>query len=324
MIHVIISGMRGGVYDFAHILQAEIRPDVVKVVPLSASTAAAWEIQAGDSIVLQMSGREFSKKGVPLWLLREMEMRRHEIKRFGVFFHELYAFGPPWKSAFWLSPAQRHIVRRLAEMSDFWMTNREGSAQWLRRYAGYKPHAVLPVFSTVGELQSLPTARKRNLVVFGRAPLRTISYRAAGRELFQWASRQSLEIHDVGSPVTDTQVMDALTANGVIQHGRLEAGQISDLMRGALFGIIAYPVDYIAKSSVFAAYCAHGLCPVILSKGYAPSDGLLAWQHYLPGVPTEIVDADKAQQIGEVAWRWYRVHGVAYHGTVLSKFLAIE
>ena len=118
--------------------------------------------------------------------------------------------------------------------------------------------------------------------------------------------------------------MDTLTANDEIQHGRLETGEISDVMRGARFGVIAYPVNYIAKSGVFAAYCAHGLCPVILSKGYAPSDGLLAGQHYLPGFPTGIVDADKAQQLGEGAWRWYQTHGVGCHYAVLRKLLALE
>jgi len=324
MIHIVIPDMQGGVYDFAHTLQGKIGPNVVKPVPLSARSVRSWRTHAGDSVVLQMSGFGFSKRGVPLWLLREMEMRHNKVKRFGVFFHELYAFGPPWKYAFWVSPVQRHVVRRLAEMSDFWMTNREGSAQWLRRYAGNKPHAVLPVFSTIGEPQPLPAARKNSLVVFGSAGLRTVTYRAAGRGLFQWAKRQSLEIHDIGSPVMDTQVMDALTANGVIQHGRLGADNISELMQDALFGIIAYPVDYIAKSSVFAAYCAHGLCPVVLSKGgYPPSDGLLAGQHYLLGPPTGIVNAGSAQQIGEGAWKWYQSHGVGYHAAALCQLLGV-
>ncbi len=266
MIHLIIPDIQGGVQDFASILQVEMGPDMVDLVPLSVSNVTSWKIQPGDSVFLQMSGYGFSKRGTALWLLREMEKRRHEIKSFGVFFHELYAFGPPWKSAFWVSPIQRHVVRRLTELSDFWMTNREGSAQWLRRYAGHKPHAVLPVFSTVGEPQSLSAARKRRLVVFGSAGLRTVTYRAAGSELFQWAKRQSIEIHDIGSTVMDVQVKDTIKANGVTQHGRLEAHDISDLMRGSLFGLVAYPVNYVAKSSVFATYCAHGLCPVLLSS----------------------------------------------------------
>ena len=323
MIHLVMPDVQGGVYDFACILQAEIGPDVVNMVPLSVGNAAAWQIGAGDSVVLQMSGFGFSKSGVPLWLLREVEIRRDEMERFGIFFHEIYAFGPPWKYAFWISHLQRYIVRQLAAMSDFWMTNRGGSAQWLRQYAGHKPHAVLPVFSAVGELHSLPAARKNRLVVFGSSELRTRTYRIAGAALFQWAKRQALELHDIGAPVTDELVMNALTANGVVQHGRLEAGNISDLMRDALFGIIAYPVNYIAKSSVFAAYCAHGLCPVVISEGYAPSDGLLAAHNYLPGIPTCLVNADKAQQIGAGAWGWYQPHGVASHVAKLRQFLDV-
>ena len=322
MIHLIVSGRPGGVYDFARILQTEMGADIVNLVLFPVGTTRHSKIQAGDSLILMMTGYEYSKRGTALWLLREMERQRHKIKKFGVFFHELYAFGPPWQSAFWLSPVQRYVVRRMAEISDFWMTNREESAQWLCRYAGHKPHAVLPVFSTVGEPQSLPATRKNRLMVFGGAGLRTKTYRTAGRELFQWAKRQSLEIHDVGSPVTDTQVMDTLTANGVIQHGRLEASQISDLMRDALFGVTAYPVNYMAKSSVFATYCAHGLCPMILSNGkYAPADGLLAGQHYLPGVPTGLVDIDKTHRIGEDAWGWYQSHAVASHCNALRYFL---
>ncbi|MBU2858407.1 hypothetical protein HF289_16620 [Acidithiobacillus ferrooxidans] len=323
MIHFAVPDKQGGVCDFSRILQSEMGTDMVNVVPLSVSNATAWEIQSGDSVVLQMSGYGFSKRGAPLWLLREMERRRHESSKFGVFFHELYAFGPPWKSAFWVSPAQRYVVCRLAEMSDFWMTNREGSAQWLRRYAGNKPHAVLPVFSNVCEIQSLPAVRKNRLVVFGSAGLRTTAYRTAGRGLLQWAKRQSIEIHDVGPTVTDPQVMETLMGGGVIQHGRLEADKISDLMRDSRFGVIAYPIGFIAKSGVFAAYCAHGLCPVILSKGHAPSDGLLAGQHYLPGIPTGIVNADKAQRIGEGAWGWYQSHKLACHVAALREFLDI-
>ena len=324
MIHLVMPDVQGGVDDFARILQAEIGPDIVHLVPLSVGNAGEWQIRAGDSVVLQMSGYGFSKRGTALWLLREMERRRNEIKSFGVFFHELYAFGPPWKSAFWVSPVQRNVVRRLAEISDFWMTNREGSAQWLRQYAGHKPYAVLPIPSTIGELKSLPDARRGRVVVFGSAWLRTHTYRAAGRALFQWAHQQSIEIHDIGSPVTDRQVVDALTSNGVCKHGRLEGDNISDLMQDALFGIIAYPVDYIAKSSVFAAYCAHGICPIVLSKKYMPSDGLLSGQHYLPGVPAGIVGDNKVQQLGKGAWGWYQSHTVVSHGNALQYFLDLR
>lgn len=307
----------GGVCDFAYKLQASIGQDAVRLVHLSKENAADWKIDPEDSVVLQMSGYGFDERGAPLWLLHEIEKRRKHIKTLGVFFHELYAFGPPWTSSFWLSPVQRHIARRLAEMSDFWMTSREGSAQWLRRYVQDKPQAVLPVFSTIGEPDSFAQVRLSRIVVFGSAGLRHATYQAAGDKLFAWAKQASLEIHDIGAPVTDGQVAVTLHANGVIQHGRLDDREIGRLMQDALFGLLAYPVDYVAKSSVFAAYCAHGMCPILISRSYVQEDGLIARVHYLPGVPNAVA-AERAEIIGRTAWVWYQPHNLSHHAAFIN------
>ena len=181
----------GGVYDFSCKLQDKIGHDSLCLVHLTRENAAHWAINAGDTVILQMSGYGFAERGAPLWLLHELETRRKHIKTFGVFFHELYAFGPPWSSSFWLSPVQRHIARGLAEISDFWMTSRAGSSQWLARFAGDKPHAVMPVFSTIGEPDALPHARLPKVIVFGSAGLRQTTYRAGGDKLFAWAKQAS-------------------------------------------------------------------------------------------------------------------------------------
>lgn len=320
MIHLLVPPQKaGGVYDFACKLQGAIGPGSVRLVHLSKENVADWKVGSDDTVVLQLSGYGFDKRGAPLWLIREIEGRRKHIKTFGVFFHELYAFGPPWSSAFWLSPVQRHIARRLARMSDFWMTSREGSAQWLRQVAGDKPHAVLPVFSTIGEPDSVATTRLSRMVVFGSAGLRQATYQAAGNRLFEWARQASLEIHDIGAPVTDARLLEALRVNGVVQHGRLDDRAVRTLMQDALFGLLAYPVEYVAKSSVFAAYCAHGICPVLISNRYVQADGLVAGSHYLPGMPG-IDGMGQAKIVGQVAWEWYQPHSVAGHLDTLNNF----
>ncbi|MBI5430570.1 MAG: hypothetical protein HY938_08955 [Nitrosomonadales bacterium] len=295
----------------------------MQLVHLSKESTADWKVDKDDTVVLQMSGYGYARRGAPLWLLRELEARRNDIKTLGIYFHELYAFGPPWSSSFWLSPVQRHIASRLAELSDFWMTNREGSAQWLRRYAGDKPHAVLPVFSNVGESIKLPAIGLPRIVVFGSAGLRQASYQAAGDELFSWAKSASLEIHDIGPPIADTQLDEILCANGVIQHGRLDEREVGSLMEGAQFGLLAYPAEYVAKSSVFAAYCAHGICPVVISKNYVQADGLVADNHYL----TEVPDAKamlSAPNIGLAAREWYRPHNLESHATMLLNYIGAK
>ena len=321
MIHLIVPPLEsGGVYDFACKLRDAIGHSLACLVHLSSANANRWKVDRDDVVFLQLSGYGFDNRGMPLWLLHEMKRRRNLIKSFGVFFHELYAFGPPWSSSFWLSPVQRHIARRLAEMSGFWMTSREGSAQWLERFAGDKPHAVLPVFSTIGEPNELVRARLPKVIVFGSPGLRQATYQAAGANLFAWATRASLEIHDIGAPVPDRQLVEMLRSNGVVLHGRLDDKETRRAMASSMFGLLAYPVEYVAKSSVFAAYAAHGLCPILISKNYMQADGLMSNIHYLPGI-SYITAIGDSGTVGQAALRWYQPHGMNKHIDTINEFI---
>ncbi len=316
MIHLLTPPSQGGVFDFTSLLEAELGAEQARLIPLTRENAA--EALSADAVFLQLSGYGFARRGAPLWLLDQLRKRRSQMGILGVYFHELYAFGPPWRASFWTSPAQRHVTRHIAEMADFWMTSREASAQWLRRFAGGKPHAVLPVFSNVGEAAMFFPVRTPKIVVFGGAGLRQATYRAAGEALFAWAGRESLAVHDVGPLIEDACISALLRANGVAQHGRLEGHAVYRLLEDALFGIVSYPVEYVAKSGVFGAYCAHGICPVLFSQNYVPADGLLVGQHYLPGIPSEGIDIDKAALVGRAAWDWYQPHRLSCHVDALG------
>ncbi len=272
--------------------------------------------------LLHLSGYGYAKRGAPLWLLNKLEADRANIKTLGVYFHELYALGPLWSSAFWLSPVQRLIARRIAELSDFWMTNREDSAQWLCRFAADKPHAVLPVFSNVGEMPAYSSKRAPKIVVFGGAALRAATYRAAGEKLFEWVRTQGFELHDIGPVMNEPAITDTLTRAGATVHGRLEVEEASLILSEASFGVVKYPVGAAAKSGVLAAYCAHGVCPILISESYATSDGLVADKHYLAGMPAVRVNEEMAEGIGNAAWEWYQPHGTGAHVTTQQTLLS--
>ena len=322
MIQLVVPvAIKGGVYDFACRQQEVFGDRVARLNYLSRDNAADWQVGPDDTVVLQMSGYGFDKRGAPLWLPQILEQRRKYIKYFGVFFHELYAFGPPWSSSFWLSPVQRHIARRLAEISDFWMTSRQGSAQWLERFAGTKPHAVLPVFSTIGEPDDIARARLPRVIVFGSPGLRYATYQMAGANLFAWARQAALEIHDIGAPLADRHLSETLRSNGVVLHGRLEAIEIRHAMANAMYGLLAYPVEYVAKSSVFAAYAAHGLCPVLMSESYPSADGLVARRNYFPGFAGASITTEDAIAVGIAAFEWYKPHRLQRHTDVVRGFM---
>lgn len=311
----------GGVYDFSRKLQSAIGEDQASLVHLSKHGVADWVVVPGDAFVLQFSGYGFDRRGVPLWLLHAIKNRRREIRQLGVFFHELYAFGPPWTSSFWLSPLQRNIAKELIGLSDFWMTSREGSAVWLRRYGREHRSVVLPVFSNVGELASLPNSRMPWLVVFGSRELRRQAYRNAGEKLFAWAKREGLQVHDIGAPLADTELLKLLLANGVIQHGLLDEQEAHDVLSCAMFGLVSYPERFVAKSGVFAAYCAHGACPILLSDTHVATDGLVAGKHYLPGIPTRCNASLVASEVGGEAWSWYQGHCLEKHASKLCEMV---
>jgi hypothetical protein len=306
----------GGVKDYAINLQSLLKPKCSEIISITKTT-----ILKNNNIFLHYSGYGFEKRGIPFWLINKIKIDNLKINTLGIFFHELYAFGKVTSSAFWLSPIQRHIARRLAERSDFWITNREGSAQWLRRFAGDKPHAVLPVFSNVGEMSIYSPERLSKIVIFGSAALRSETYRVTGKSLFSWAREQQLEVHDIGPIITDSALSKFLKISGVIQHGRIESDEVSKILSDAMFGILTYPVDYAAKSSVLGAYCAHGVCPILISKKNESIDGLIAGTNYLAGIPEKNILKNISENIGSSAWTWYQPHRIMMHVKILNQLL---
>jgi hypothetical protein len=275
----------------------------------------------GDCL-LHYSGYGFSRNGAPVWLVRKLRAERSGIKRLGIFFHELYAFGPPWKSAFWTSPAQRWVARSLVDLCDFWMTSREGSSRWIGADGADKPHAVLPVPSNVGAAAFYDPRRRPEVVVFGSSAVREATYLRGGTALVRWILQQGLVLQDVGAPLRDPAARALAAQAGAVQHGLLPVEEVRALLSKASFGVVSYPLPYIAKSGVFASFAAYGVAPVILSDDFVEDDGLHAGEHYLPGVPSACVTRSEAERIGRTAWAWYQPHGISAHASTALRFFA--
>lgn len=274
---------------------------------------------SGDMLLLHFSGYGFQKRGVPTWLLEETKRLRSRFKVFGVVFHELYASGPPWTSAFWLSGIQRRIAKDLLDQADFWLTNREMAAKWLLSQNASAPHRVLPVFSNVGEPEVLDNERDASIAVFGSEALRSQVYAAGDGEIFRFAKRHKLRIDDIGKPMQDTAMAASLAEAGVIRHGMLPSTQVSESLATARFGALCYPADFVGKSGIFAAYAAHGVCPILLGNELGAYDGLQPNVHYAAGFGA-LAGAQNLDPwlIGRAARRWYEPHRIAAHSAGLQ------
>jgi hypothetical protein len=304
----------GGVRDYA---SAVGHPLHAPLMELKHDTDTAT--LSGDFVLLHFSGYGFEKRGIPLWLVRRIRGLRTQFKAVGVVFHELFATGPPWGSAFWLSGVQQRIARELLLACDFWLTNREDAARWLLTQSKSTPHRVLPVFSNVGEPDAVDTERRRRVVVFGSAGIRAQVYEWADGEIFRSAKRHGLEIHDIGPAMPEGLLSQRMVHEGVVTHGKLAAEQVSAALSEAAYGALAYPADYVSKSSIFAAYCAHAVCPILLAKDYGRHDGLTANVHYARGFGALEEATIDARRVGREARKWYEPHRIDAHVAALRE-----
>ncbi len=307
----------GGVRDYAEIMSRHIPSRIL--APTEQTPLADY---GGGDIVLNFSGYGYHPRGIPSWMVERLAQLRAGGSRVGIFFHELFATEPPWRSAFWLGPTQRRIAADLGNLASYWLTNCDSAAQWLRTNCTPAPHRVLPVYSNVGEPSPQPGPRADKVVIFGGSAIRSNSYRRLGPDFWRWILEQGLSVHDIGPPIESSDY-DRLRESGRIRaHGSLPADQVSEYLARARFGLLCYPPHLVAKSGVFAAYCAHGVCTVLLADRYQPHDGLQPNVHYAAGLDAlENGTADPAT-LGAAAFAWYQPHCVQAHAQAFRALMA--
>ena len=272
----------GGVHDFAAALRSEwarqgCQSELLALERAAARTRSLAErlvmlsssAQQPCSVLLHFSGYGYDKRGLCTWLLhalRDAQQRLGPRLRIVTLFHELSASSPPWQSAFWLGPLQARIARQLAALSAAVATNTAQHAQWLRAQARVPaavqwPVHVRPVFSNFPPPPQRPAiaARKPALIVFGSAATRA---RALRRLAAHTATLQSLGIEgltEVGPGAQSVQPSHPWPQ----QHlGTLLPADVSRQLLLHRYALIDYPAPCLAKSSVFAAYAAHGCAEI--------------------------------------------------------------
>ena len=269
-------------------------------------------------VLLQYSGYGYAPRGAPLWLLRALQQA---CGKGGVplitMFHELYAMGPPWTSAFWLSPVQRYVAAQLARLSSAVVTNRSKSATWLHRYVPSEtPVRVQPVFSNVGEPEHVPAwdECKPYAVVFGGKGMKTRLYDTLQPVHLNIMHDLGIRgIKDIGSPEAAPK---AIHGTPIEELGIQPAESVSALLSGARAGLLHYPVDYLTKSGIWSGYVAHGVPSIVISPPRCTRI-IREGTHFTRWDPVSSprslsVDNFKKSHVHD----WYRQHA---HSTIAAK-----
>lgn len=280
------------------------------------------------TVLLHYVNYGYAKRGCPVWLVDGLQRWRvASVNRSLVtMFHEVYASGPPWKSEFWLSPLQRNLAARIAHLSDHCLTSKQLYAEMLYELSQGKQTKIptLPVFSNIGEPEQVPplAERHRRLVVFGSGGSRLRVYRESLAELSHACQLLGIEeIWDIGPSTGLT--LSPVNGVPVVEMGQRSASEISGILSNSLAGFFDYPTDFLAKSGIFAAYCAHGLLPVSPRCNALPADGIEAGKHYWisDSKTSGLKDLVEIQAIADNAYTWYQTHNLSVQARVFFAHL---
>ncbi len=266
-------------------------------------------------LLLHCSGYGYAGNGAPRWLLDGIErfLARRPAPRFAVVFHELYATSPPWRRAFWHSRAQRGVACALARLATRALCTTEANEAILGGWNPALDLTRLAVSSSMGEPED-PRAwdeRAPRLLVFGLRETRAALYRAPALLRRACDALGVAQIADVGPPLGEL----ADVGRPIVRHGAVSPALFAELAADCRYGALRYPAGPLAKSGVFAAYCAHGVAPIVFANDSA-GDGLAPGVHYVRG---EAIGAGTATaSVARSALAWYQGHRLSEHARWLQ------
>jgi hypothetical protein len=283
---------------------------------------------APSTVLLHYVGYGYAKRGCPVWLVEGLERWKVRSRNVSLvtMFHEISASGSIWTSSFWLSKIQRNLATRLVRITDHIITSKQFYAQILSQLSQGKHKEIpsIPVFSSIGEPQQVPPLeqRQRQMVIFGGRSNRMRVYQKSSALLNRTCELLGIEkILDIGLSI-DLK-LSSIKNIPIVKIGQQPAAKVSDILLNSLVGFLDYNPDYLAKSSIFATYCAHGLLPVSAQSSTFSIDGIEAGKHYwYPSEQTAIYkNKAELQAIAHNAYRWYQTHKLSIQAEIFAHYV---
>ena len=293
---------------------------------LSASTAKALSSLLSEkqahTVLLHYVGYGYAKRGCPTWLVDGLKTWRNSSSQHKLvtMFHEVYASGAIWTSAFWLSQIQKRIATRLVQLSDRILTSKQFYADILSRLSDGKHQNIttLPVFSNIGEPTQvkLLSERKPWLVVFGGREKRRRVYKESHEQLnFVCQTLEIEKIIDIGS--STGLKLSNISNISIEELGKQPAEAVSQILLKSRLGFSNYSPNFLAKSTIFNAYRSHGLLPINAKGSDLEIDGIKSGRHYLVA-DTSIKNRGRFQAIADNSYAWYQNHRLSVQAQIFA------
>jgi hypothetical protein len=283
--------------------------------------------RAHEHAILHYVNYGYHPRGVPFGLRQfALELRGQLRGRWLTAFHELYASGPPWKSAFWLRPFQVRIARDLIDLTDACLVSNVVVKKEIHFHDPAKKVELAPATSNFGEpeLTDFKAASSKHWAICGGTALirRSLLSFEGMNELIPDAFTPShLDVIGGRDEPAIRAVIERLGKRGITCRYRpqVTAEEASALLRECSFGWLDYfgsgqtRPGMVLKSSIFAAYCAHGVVPVMshqedpFSLDGEPFPG--SW--FMTPAAVGFPEPDRLPGAREKIYRWYWAHAAS-------------
>jgi hypothetical protein len=279
-----------------------------------------------EHVVLHYANYGYQTRGVP-FQLRDFAraLRKNLPGRWITTFHELYASGPPWKSAFWVRPYQVKIARDMIDLSDHCVVSNYVIRDEIYRYDSTKQISVLPVMSNFGEPDNTDFSRRspRRWAICGGTALLARSLHSFAAEMEKIPERYRPEQLEIVGGRSDSgirsmlemlkQKMPKLSRNYSPEVAPERASQIlAECSFGWLdyFGKGRHWPGMIFKSGSFAAFCAHGIVPILAhpESDLAINRDALPGPFYLAGPDIQFPPPAHLVETQRAIYGWYHRH----------------
>lgn len=279
-----------------------------------------------DHVILHYVNYGYQARGVPFSLRAFVKTLRAKLRgRWITTFHELYASGPPWRSAFWLRPFQVRIAHEMIEAANACVVSNRPIAEAIHAYDPGKKVHLVPVPSNFGELplRELAAASAHRWAICGGTALIARSLRLFERCRTLIPPQFAPEHLDVVGGRADaavTGLLDRLKRTLSVHHyPEVRVELASEVLRQAAFGFIDYfgagkvwP-GMVLKSTAFAAFCAHGVISVLSHQEGAIliEDDPLPGPYHLTPKTVQLPPSDQVNDIRRRCLAWYHAHASA-------------
>jgi hypothetical protein len=182
---------------------------------------------------------------------------------------------------------------------------------------------AMPVFSTIGEPNCVAPVAERppNMAVFGQPGVELKVYAGPQYELSASIAKELgiLNIIDIGARISPSP--SHLGAVPIVSLGQLCAESVSRYLMSCRFGLVNYDIARLEKSSVFAAYAAHGVIPVCIGSLVNPPAGLEEGRHFLRWPIRALPDLGAMQSD---LTHWYDGHSTSKHADLLASWCLVD